>query len=154
MGINPVTIDPLALPSVFLHERSQLPTTPCIYFAIDSQGVIQYIGRTVNLQARWLKHHRYNQLVQSENIKIAYLSVEPDLLPEVELALIEWFNPRLNQTEVISAKKRISLYLDEALKSDLERLAKIRKRSLSNLIEVLCEEELERARNNGELKDV
>lgn len=54
---------------------------------------------------------------------------------------------------VVTAKKRISLYLDEALKSDLERLAKIRKRSLSNLIEVLCEEELERARNNGELKD-
>jgi excinuclease UvrABC nuclease subunit len=153
MAINPATIDPLALPSVSLQERSQLPTTPCIYFAIDSQGVVQYIGRTVNLQARWLKHHRYNQLAQSENIKIAYLSVEPDLLPEVELALIEWFNPRLNQTEVISAKKRISLYLDEALKSNLERLAKIRKRSLSNLIEVLCEEELERARNNGELKD-
>jgi hypothetical protein len=40
---------------------------------------------------------------------------------------------------VVTAKKRISLYLDEALKSDLERLAKIRKRSLSNLIEVLCQ---------------
>jgi predicted transcriptional regulator len=55
---------------------------------------------------------------------------------------------------VVTAKKRMSLYLDEALKSDLERLAKIRKRSLSNLIEVLCEEELERARKDGELKDV
>jgi predicted transcriptional regulator len=54
---------------------------------------------------------------------------------------------------VVTAKKRISLYLDEALKSDLERLAKIRKRSLSNLIEVLCEEELERVTKNGELKD-
>ncbi|MBD2683522.1 MULTISPECIES: ribbon-helix-helix domain-containing protein [Nostoc] len=54
---------------------------------------------------------------------------------------------------VVTAKKRISLYLDEALKSDLERLAKIRKRSLSNLIEVICEEEVERAKNSGELKD-
>ncbi len=45
MAINPATIDPLALPSVSLQERSQLPTTPCIYFAIDSQGVVQYIGR-------------------------------------------------------------------------------------------------------------
>ncbi|MEH1795593.1 ribbon-helix-helix domain-containing protein [Nostoc sp.] len=151
--INLQTIDPLALPSVSLHKRSHLPKTACIYFAIDSQGVIQYIGRTVNLQERWLKHHRYKQLAQSKDVRIAYLSIEPDFLPEVELALIEWFNPRLNQTEVIADKKRISLYLDEALKSDLERLAKIRKRSLSNLIEVLCEEELERARNNGELKD-
>ncbi|BBD63047.1 hypothetical protein NIES2109_58970 (plasmid) [Nostoc sp. HK-01] len=54
---------------------------------------------------------------------------------------------------VVTAKKRISLYLDEALKSDLERLAKIRKRSLSNLIEVICEEEVERAKKSGELKD-
>ncbi|BAT56688.1 hypothetical protein NOS3756_57000 (plasmid) [Nostoc sp. NIES-3756] len=54
---------------------------------------------------------------------------------------------------VVTAKKRISLYLDEALKSDLERLAKIRKRSLSNLIEVICEEEVERAKQSGELKD-
>ncbi|MBD2457712.1 hypothetical protein H6G80_27030 [Nostoc sp. FACHB-87] len=54
---------------------------------------------------------------------------------------------------VVTAKKRISLYLDEALKSDLERLAKIRKRSLSNLIEVICEEEVERAKKNEELKD-
>ncbi|MCC5624821.1 hypothetical protein [Nostoc sp. CHAB 5715] len=151
--INPQTINPLTLPSVALNERSQLPSQRCIYFAIDSQGVVQYIGRTVNLQTRWLKHHRYKQLAQSEDVRIAYLSIEPDLLPEVELALIEWFNLRLNQTEVISDKKRISLYLDEALKSDLERLAKIRKRSLSNLIEVLCEEELERVRKNGELKD-
>ncbi|BAY35665.1 XRE family transcriptional regulator (plasmid) [Nostoc carneum NIES-2107] len=153
MAINPATIDLLALPSVSLQERSQLPSTPCIYFAIDSQGVIQYIGRTVNLQGRWLKHHRYKQLAQSKDVRIAYLSIEPDLLPEVELALIEWFNPQLNQTEVIADKKRMSLYLDEALKSDLERLAKIRKRSLSNLIEVICEEELERARKSGELKD-
>ncbi|BBD63312.1 hypothetical protein NIES2109_61620 (plasmid) [Nostoc sp. HK-01] len=54
---------------------------------------------------------------------------------------------------VVTAKKRISLYLDEALKSDLERLAKIRKRSLSNLIEVICEEEVERAKKSEELKD-
>ncbi|MEH1865915.1 MAG: hypothetical protein V7K69_13040 [Nostoc sp.] len=40
MVINPATIDPLALPSRSLCERSELPTTPCIYFAIDSQGVV------------------------------------------------------------------------------------------------------------------
>ncbi|MBW4617372.1 MAG: hypothetical protein KME21_29980 [Desmonostoc vinosum HA7617-LM4] len=55
--INPQTINPLTLPSVALNERSQLPSQPCIYFAIDSQGVVQYIGRTVNLQVRWLKYH-------------------------------------------------------------------------------------------------
>ncbi|MBN3948812.1 MAG: hypothetical protein HWQ38_21065 [Nostoc sp. NMS7] len=40
MAINPATIDLLALPSVSLQKRSQLPATPSIYFAIDSQGVV------------------------------------------------------------------------------------------------------------------
>ncbi|MFN6475250.1 hypothetical protein [Nostoc sp. DedQUE07] len=44
--INPSTINPLALLSVPLEMRSQLPITPYIYFAIDSEGVVQYIGRS------------------------------------------------------------------------------------------------------------
>ncbi len=40
------TLDPLPLsqPSPPLSLRSQLPTTPCIYFAIDSQSTVQYMG--------------------------------------------------------------------------------------------------------------
>ncbi len=51
--INLQTINLLLLPSVDLNERSQLPSQPCIYFAIDSQGIIQYIGRSVNPRLRW-----------------------------------------------------------------------------------------------------
>ena len=35
--IDPATINPIALPSVPLEDRLQLPTKPCICFAIDSQ---------------------------------------------------------------------------------------------------------------------
>lgn len=52
---------------------------------------------------------------------------------------------------VVTAKKRMSLYLEENIKTDLERLAKLRKRSLSNLIEVLCEEAVASAKESGEL---
>ncbi len=91
------SISPLTLPSVFLEERSKLPDTSCIYFAINSQGAIQYIGRSVNLRQRWLAHHRYHQLEKMGDVKIAYLSVDsPELLYEIEKALIEWFQPPLN----------------------------------------------------------
>ena len=55
-------------------------------------------------------------------------------------------------TTVTTDKKRISLYVQEDLKTALEALAKARRRSLSNLIEVLCEEAVDRARQEGQIK--
>jgi|GEM_PF-4416012 predicted transcriptional regulator len=52
---------------------------------------------------------------------------------------------------VTTDKKRISLYVEEDLKAKLEILAKARKRSLSNLIEVLCEEVAAAAEKSGEI---
>ncbi|MBD2563964.1 MULTISPECIES: helix-turn-helix domain-containing protein [Nostoc] len=94
--LNPQAINPLVLPSVSLKERSQLPTTPCIYFAIDSNEVVQYIGRSINPAQRWVSHHKRQALSNHTGVRIAYLEVEVNLLHWVELALIRWFNPPLN----------------------------------------------------------
>ncbi|MGF2037355.1 MAG: helix-turn-helix domain-containing protein [Nostoc sp. CmiVER01] len=103
MAINPATIDPLALPSVSLQERSQLPARSCIYFAIDSHGVVQYIGRTVNLKNRWSSHHCYGYLKRIGNVRIAYIEVsDHNLLAEIEDALISHFNPLLNTFQLWS----------------------------------------------------
>jgi len=56
-------------------------------------------------------------------------------------------------SSVVTAKKRHSLYLEENIKTDLDRLAKLRKRSVSNLIEVLCQEAIASAKESGELKN-
>jgi hypothetical protein len=81
--LNPSDLQLSALPWLPLEERSQLPTTPCIYFAIDSQGVVQYIGRSINPQQRWSQHHRYSQLSAIDGVKIAYLSIDAtELLPK------------------------------------------------------------------------
>lgn len=58
----------------------------------------------------------------------------------------------MTTTTVTTDKKRISLYVEEDLKIELEALAKTRKRSLSNLIEVLCQEAIDRAKQQGEIK--
>jgi hypothetical protein len=55
---------------------------------------------------------------------------------------------------MVTKKPRVSLYIEDSVKQGLERLAKLRKRSLNNLIEVLCEEALKEAKESGELVEV
>lgn len=150
--INPSDLDLASLPWLPLEARSSFPRQPVIYFAIDSQGAIQYIGRSVDLRVRWTTHHRYEELAAIGGVRIAYLFVEASsLLPEIELALIEWFQPALNGRLVVTKKPRVSLYIEDSVKQDLERLAKLRKRSLNNLVELLCEEAIREAKKTGEL---
>jgi hypothetical protein len=122
--INPETLDLSTLPSVALEAKSELPTQSAIYFAIDSQGVIQYIGRSVNTNRRWKNHHRFGQLTSIGNIRIAYLLMDADLLPSVEQALIKWFDPALNRSPIefdINATTHIRI--PKALKEELNRIA-------------------------------
>lgn len=94
--INPSELKLDTLPSVALEDRKQLPAEPCIYFAIDSQGTVQYIGQSVNPKRRWIKHHRQDLLNEMSPIRITYLRCDVDLLTPIEEALIEQFNPPLN----------------------------------------------------------
>jgi DNA-binding Xre family transcriptional regulator len=99
--IKPSDIQIDDLPFVSLEDRSRLPETPCIYFAIDSQGVIQYIGRSVNPRSRWGSHHRYKQISAMGEARIAYLTIDaPELLAEIEEALIDRFDPPLNDSDI------------------------------------------------------
>ncbi|MBD2492367.1 helix-turn-helix domain-containing protein [Aulosira sp. FACHB-615] len=141
MAINPATIDPLALPSLPLCERSQLPTLPCIYFAIDSQGVVRYIGKTVNLKTRWQAHNKGVELATIAGIRIAYLQADATLLPELEAALIAWFRPQLNniiprQACVFAEGTRIQIRLKQLRESrsfQQNELARRLEMSLANV---------------------
>jgi hypothetical protein len=57
--ITPEQINLSTLPSVSLDCRKDLPECPGIYFAVDSAGTVQYIGRSNNIRQRWSQHHRY-----------------------------------------------------------------------------------------------
>lgn len=155
--ITPSTVNPLQLPSLPFEWRKALPECPAIYFAIDANNKIQYIGSTVNLKQRWISHHRESHLKAVGEIRLAWMEVsDKSLLPAIEEALITWFNPPLNNLRdgkclTSSGKLRVSLYIEENLKIELEKLAKVKKRSLSNLIEVLCEEAVQQAKKQGEI---
>lgn len=95
--INPKTIDLSSLPSLPIEQRKNLPVAAGIYFAIDSLGSVQYIGRSANIKQRWLNHHRSSELQEVDRVKLAWIEVSDcSMLPEIESALIEWFKPILN----------------------------------------------------------
>lgn len=99
--INPSAVDVAALPSVPLADRNALPAEPCIYFAIDAQGVVQYVGRSVNPKQRWRQHHRYEDLSVMSGVRISYLFVDSEVIDATERALISWFNPPLNRRKIL-----------------------------------------------------
>ncbi len=94
--IDPLFLDLESLPFVLLDDRRLLPSDPCVYFAIDSSGEVLYIGRAVNLKARWANHHHWDALNSMEGVRIAYLSIPHASLDQVEQSMIEWFDPLLN----------------------------------------------------------
>ncbi|NMG20700.1 GIY-YIG nuclease family protein [Brasilonema bromeliae] len=103
--IKPSDIDLTSLPWLPLEEKAAFPKRPAIYFAIDSFGTVQYIGKSVNVRHRWGSHHRYEKLKNIGNIRIAYLFVDlPELLPEIEQALIKHFHPQLNTVRFTETK--------------------------------------------------
>ncbi|MDZ8135795.1 MAG: GIY-YIG nuclease family protein [Nostoc sp. DedQUE04] len=84
--INPQTINPFFLPSVTLEKRSQLPVTSGIYFVIDIQNKVRYIGKAINLRERWRNHKVLNSgLLQS---KIAWFDLLKEQLDIFESKLI------------------------------------------------------------------
>lgn len=96
------------LPFVPLDQVKRLPMSAGIYFAIDTQEKIQYIGKAVNLKNRWSNHHKHDDLESIGGVRIAYLVVEESMIEEIEQALIAWFMPPLNKVVSLNAKNIVS----------------------------------------------
>jgi hypothetical protein len=152
--MNPLGIDFSTLPSLPLASRSGLPTYPAVYFALEGDRVL-YIGRTTNLQQRWMAHHRHSQLKRLNSVRIAWLECgDASLLPEIEEALIEHFRPELNgsPSPLQPSLPRVGAYISPQLKTDLERLAKKEQRTLSNFIAVALQRVIDEAKQKGEIE--
>jgi predicted transcriptional regulator len=57
----------------------------------------------------------------------------------------------MSNAVVATDKKRVSIYITEELKIDIERLANVRRRSMSNFIELSMEDTIKIAKENGEI---
>ena len=102
MRVNPRELDLSKLPWLPLEEKAAFPRKAAIYFAIDSLGKVLYIGRSVNVHQRWEQHHKYDELSKLNNVRISYLFFDDvELLPELESALMDWFDPPLNRVRTV-----------------------------------------------------
>jgi hypothetical protein len=103
----------LDMECVNLQNKDLLPDYSGIYYVIDFQHLIWYIGRSVNLQQRWNNaekpHHRYHQLLAIATQKnteffIYYSQEQKNRLNKLEQAHISKYQPCLNYTPVIKDK--------------------------------------------------
>ena len=127
------------LPSVDFEDRNQLPEVSGIYFAIDSNDNIQYIGRSINIRQRLKTHNRKQQLSNMSGIRIAYLEVsDTSLLDDIEQALINYFDPYLNGTGNYRKNKYepdkviISTYISENVKDAFAKKCEAEGMSISS----------------------
>ncbi|MBD1876986.1 GIY-YIG nuclease family protein [Nodosilinea sp. FACHB-131] len=116
-----------SLPKLPLCDRKQLPEYPAIYFVLDANQRVLYIGQANNLRTRWQgqTHHRLNQLQDYHRKSPVFLTWidytnRPEQLDEDEALFIEQFHPLLNQTRV-PAKKLMPA--EVMLQRNLQRIA-------------------------------
>lgn len=70
-----------------------------IYFFVDENGDIAYIGKTLNLKNRMAQHKCYRE-VYEDNFTVLYKefkNINDDILYDLEQSLIDICRPRLNK---------------------------------------------------------
>jgi hypothetical protein len=60
----------------------------------------------------------------------------------------------ISARDVATKKPRVVFYLDEWLKDDLERLAAVENRSVSNLLETVAKTVVDQAKKEGKIKSL
>ena len=100
----------LNLPKVGLEAKELLPKHSGIYYVIDENQLVWYIGKAKNIYKRWQgkAHHRIYQLKQlkHKNFSIFYERINIYQLDTREKQQINKYAPHLNNSPVKSKKVR------------------------------------------------
>lgn len=111
-----IDVNPFELPSLPLSDRRKLPVCMAVYFALSEENNVLYIGRSTDLNLRWLNHHHWQKLKSFNNVKIAWINVDDEkLLVGIESALIQHFNPPLNTRKKWVGKKKTLNFSEQEL---------------------------------------
>ena len=100
----------LNLPKVSLETKELLREYSGIYYVVDENNLVWYIGKAKNIRKRWKgkAHHRIYQLQQlnHKQFYIYYEQVDLLQLDKREKQQIEKYNPHLNNSPVKTKKVR------------------------------------------------
>jgi hypothetical protein len=139
----------LSLSNLELERKNYLPDCSGIYYVIDLDKTIWYIGRSVNINRRWngeKSHHRYEQLLslaleQKITFFIYYRRVNVKQINQEEKQAIFKYQPLLNNTPIdktlVRSRQKNNLLLNSTLTilSDLTKstdLQEFKQQSLNN----------------------
>lgn len=123
-----MTFSPLnfiELSSVSLAEKNNLPKRAGIYFVINQNQEVLYIGRAINLLFRWRDHHRFKQLCDlsiNQEICICWWECSPEsnTLISAEKYYINLYKPLLNSSIVPDiCKTNFSIALSQLTKNTI-----------------------------------
>lgn len=100
----------LHLLKVSLETKELLPEYSGIYYVVDENKIVWYVGKAKNIRKRWQgkAHHRIYQLKQLKHkyFNIYYESVDLSKLEQREQQQIAKYTPHLNNSPVKSKKVR------------------------------------------------
>jgi hypothetical protein len=77
--------------------RSLIPNTSAVYFILDRNGAVQYVGAARNIRFRWFQHHQRSQVRRLPKARLAWLGLHPNYLATVEAQFIRKLDPPLNR---------------------------------------------------------
>lgn len=97
--------DILNLSRMRYQDKKLLPHSTCVYFAV-AKDVVLYIGKTKDLNKRWVGHHKEMALRSIDDVYIYYLEIDAEYLSLHEGSLIRKFNPILNEKTPQDPKKQ------------------------------------------------
>ncbi|MBW4522652.1 MAG: GIY-YIG nuclease family protein [Scytolyngbya sp. HA4215-MV1] len=83
-----------------LELKQFFPAVPAIYFCVDEDDCIQYIGQTRNLKQRFSCHHRLTELENLVDARVYFRFFKQEdtrLLIPYEKVFIREFQPQMNR---------------------------------------------------------
>lgn len=100
----------LSLPKVSLETKELLPEYSGIYYVVDENKIVWYVGKATNIRKRWQgkSHHRIYQLKQLKHkyFDIYYENINLSELDQREKQQIAKYTPHLNNSPVKIKKVR------------------------------------------------
>jgi len=88
--------DVYVFPSTTWDQIAALPTGAAIYYVLDRDSGILYVGASKHLRQRWVNHHRRADLAAVGATRIAWQAVWPEFLP-LEALFIRYCEPQWQQ---------------------------------------------------------
>jgi excinuclease UvrABC nuclease subunit len=78
-------------------QANHLPDKPVVYFVLDQQNIVRYVGATISLRKRWCASRKNLEIMGLRNFRVAWVNVHPDNLATVEDQFMRKLQPSHNR---------------------------------------------------------